>query len=48
VETIDPDTHTRELNLPDNIDKGTVVIDVTPGSSAAKAGMERLDTCPTG
>ncbi|PTX62437.1 serine protease Do [Melghirimyces profundicolus] len=43
VETIDPRTRSSELNLPDSVDQGTVVLDVTPGSGADKAGLERLD-----
>lgn len=43
VASIDPRARSADLNLPDSVEEGVAVLEVTPGSGADKAGLQRLD-----
>ena len=43
LETVDLQARSTKLHLPDSVTQGVVILDITPGSGSAKAGLQRLD-----
>ncbi|MFC4077260.1 S1C family serine protease [Salinithrix halophila] len=43
LDTVSESARSSQLNLPDSVNRGVVVLDVTPGSGAAKSDLDRLD-----